>query len=229
MLTVPFAVGAFLGGPVWLHLPLFVGWLLAYATAFHLQQYVRLRRVSRNPRAAGRHVRPLAVFGAACAVLGLVLVVLRPWLLVAVAAALPFFAANTWYAWRNRERALVNGLLAVAPACAVLLVAVRVGGGTLAQGVVPTVLCFLYFAGTVLYVKTMVRERRNRRYLYGSVAYHAGALVCAAVLMPVSAALFACFLVRAAVLPGRGMRVRTVGMVELACSAGLLALLLVCS
>ncbi|MFJ2738181.1 YwiC-like family protein [Streptomyces sp. NPDC087440] len=226
MLTVPYAVGTFLGHPVWLHLPLFVCWLLAYATAFHLQQYVRLRRLSRNPRAAGRHVKPTAVFAGALAVLGVPLLVLRPWLLVAVAAALPCFAVNTLYAWRNRERALVNGLLAVFPACAVLLVALRLGGGTITEGVVPAALCFLYFAGTVLYVKTMIRERRNRRYLYGSIAYHAAALACAALLLPMAAVLFSCFLLRAAVLPGRRLRVRTVGMVELACSAGLLTLLL---
>ncbi|MFJ4877236.1 hypothetical protein ACIP93_18720 [Streptomyces sp. NPDC088745] len=69
--------------------------------------------------------------------------------------------------------------------------------------------------------------RRNRGYRYGSVAYHAAAAVCAALLLPVSAALFACFLLRAAVLPGRGPRVRTVGLVEPGCSAALAALLLV--
>lgn len=102
---------------------------MAYLTAFHLQQYVRLRRLARNPRASGRHVRPLLTFGAVLALLGVPLLVLRPWLLVAVAAALPFFAVNTLYTLRNRERALVNGLVAVVPACAVLLVALLPGRG----------------------------------------------------------------------------------------------------
>ncbi|MFI5809038.1 YwiC-like family protein [Streptomyces sp. NPDC051561] len=226
MLTVPFAAGTFLGDPTWLHLPLFVCWLLAYTTAFHLQQYVRLRRLSRNPRAPRRHVRPLLTFSTLVTVLGTPLLVLRPWLLVAVAAALPFFAVNTLYALRNRERALVNGLVAVVPACAVLLVALRVGGGTLAGGLAPLAACLLYFGGTVPYVKTMIRERRNRRYLYGSVTYHAGALVCAALLHPLWSVLFACFLLRAALLPGRRLRVRTVGLIELGCSAALLVMLL---
>ncbi|MFD3513145.1 YwiC-like family protein [Streptomyces sp. NPDC058657] len=226
MLTVPFAAGTFLGGATWLHLPLFVCWLLAYTTAFHLQQFVRLRRLSRNPRAARRHLRPLLVLGAVLAVLGCPLLVLRPWLLVAVVAALPFCVVNTWYALRNRERALVNGLVAVVPACAVLLVALRLGGGTLAEGAVPLALCLLYFGGTVLYVKTMIRERHNPRYLYASVAYHAVALVCAVLLLPVSAVLFGCCLLRAVLLPGRGLRVRTVGLVELGCSAALLGILL---
>ncbi|MFD3697392.1 YwiC-like family protein [Streptomyces sp. NPDC058646] len=49
-------------------------------------------------------------------------------LLLACAAAAPFVAVNTWYAWRGRERALANGLAAVVPACGMLLVATRLGG-----------------------------------------------------------------------------------------------------
>ncbi|MFF0739301.1 YwiC-like family protein [Streptomyces sp. NPDC004111] len=226
MLAVPFAAGTFLGSPTWLHLPLFGAWLLAYVTAFHLQQYVRLRRLSRNPRAAGRHVRPLLTFGAALAVLGAPLLVVRPWLLVAVAAALPFFAVNTLYAWRNNERALVNGLVAVVPACAVLLVALRLGGGTLTDGLEPAAACLLCFSGTVLHVKTMIRERRNPRYLYGSVAYHGAALVGGVLLSPWYAALFALCLGRAVLLPGREVRVRTVGLIELGCSVALLVTVL---
>ncbi|MFJ6700381.1 YwiC-like family protein [Streptomyces sp. NPDC091272] len=226
MLVVPFAAGTFLGDPSWLHLPLFVCWLLAYVTAFHLQQYVRLRRLSRNPRAAGRHVRPLITFGAVLAVVGVPLLVLRPWLLVAVAAALPFCAVNTLYALRNRERALVNGLVAVVPACGALLMALRLGGGSLGDGATACAACLLYFAGTVLHVKAMIRERRNPRYLYGSVAYHAVALVCVLLMNPLWAVLFAFCLLRAAFLPGRGLRVKAVGLIELGCSAVLLALLL---
>ncbi|MEU5957620.1 YwiC-like family protein [Streptomyces sp. NPDC047525] len=226
MLAVPFAAGTFLGDPRWLHLPLFVCWLLAYATAFHLQQHIRLRRCSRNPRAAERHVRPFLTFATALILLGTPLLVLRPWLAVAVAAALPFFAVNTLYALRNRERALVNGLVAIVPACAMLLVALRVGGGTPGEGMGPFAACLLYFGGTVLYVKSMIRERRNRRFLIGSVAYHCAALICATLLHPPLAALFALCLLRAALLPGRGLRIRTVGLIEVGLSAALLVTLL---
>lgn len=219
MLAVPFAAGTFLGAPTWLHLPVFVCLLLAYTTTFHLQQYVRLRRWSRNPRAADRHTRPFLTFATALILVGMPLVVVRPWLLVAVAAALPFWAVNTLYALRNRERALVNGLVAVVPACAMLLVALLLGGGTLTEGAVPLAACLLYFGGTVLYVKSTIRERRNRRYLYASAAYHLAALICATLLDPLLAVLFCVCLARAALLPGRRLRVRTVGLIELACSA----------
>ncbi|MDG4859846.1 YwiC-like family protein [Streptomyces sp. T-3] len=226
MLAVPFAIGVFLGGPRWIHLPLLAAWLLGYIAAFHAQQWLRLRRVSRNPKAPRRHVRPALVFGAAFAVCGLPLASLHPWLVVAAACAAPFVAANTYYAWRNNERALLNGLLAVVPACGMLLVALRLGegewAGTWAAGWRPAFACLLYFGGTVPYVKTMIREKGSRAYYGGSVAYHAAALVAAAWLTPWLALPFAAYLVRAVVLPGRGLKIAVVGAVEVLGSMALL-------
>lgn len=223
MLAVPYAAGVLLGDhPTWAQLPLFAAWLLAYLAAFHAQQWLRLRRLSRNPRAAARHVRPALVLGALLAAVGLPLAVAYPWLLLAAAAMTPFLAINAWHARVNRERALLNGLAAVVPACGMLLVALRLGGGTLAEGLAPALVCLLYFAGTVPYVKTMIRERKSAAYRRGSVAYHAAALLAAALLNPWLALPFAVYLARAAVLPGRGLKVPVVGAVEVGCSLLLL-------
>ncbi|MGW6705680.1 YwiC-like family protein [Streptomyces sp. NPDC054956] len=226
MLTVPFLAGTFLSPhPGWRHVPLLAAWLLGYAAVFHGQQWLRLRRVAaRRPAVARRHVRPALVLGGATALAGVPLAVLHPWLLLAGAAAAPFVAVNTRYAYRNRERALLNGLAAVVPACGMLLVAARLGGGGLPWP--PAAACLLYFAGTVPYVKTMIRERDSRTYHRGSVAYHAAALALAACLSPWLAIPFAAYLARAAVLPGRGVKVPVVGAIEIAGSAALLTSLL---
>ncbi|MFD5329049.1 YwiC-like family protein [Streptomyces sp. NPDC127092] len=225
MLAVPYAAGVLLGDPAWVQLPLFVAWLLAYLATYHAQQWLRLRRLSRNPRAAARHVRPAVVLGAALAAVGLPLAALHPWLLLAVAAMSPFLAVNAWHARVNRERTLLNGIAAVVPACGMLLVALRAGGGTLAEGLGPALACLLYFAGTVPYVKTMIRERNSAAYRRGSVAYHACALVAATLLDPWLAVPFAVYLARAAVLTGRGLKVPVVGAVEVGCSVLLLVFL----
>ncbi|WP_223832972.1 YwiC-like family protein [Streptomyces venezuelae] len=232
MLAVPFMVGAFLGdgpgeGPRWAHLPLFGAWLAGYVTAFHVQQWLRLRRLSRNPRAPRRHVRPAIGAAAVSAVCGVPLLFAYPWLLLAAACAAPFVAVNTWYAWRNEERALLNGLAAVVPACGMLLVTLRLGGGDLSEGWRPALACLLFFAGTVPYVKTMIRERGSRAYYRASVAYHALAVPVAYALNPWLTILFAAYLVRAAVLPGKGLRVPVVGAVEVMGALLLLAALLV--
>ena len=83
---------------------------------------------------------------------------------------------------------------------------------------------FLYFAGTAPYEKTMIRERGSRAWLAGSVAFHAVAAALAwAVAWPLGA-VFAWLLLRAAVLPRYALRPRTVGLIEIANSALLVAL-----
>ncbi|MYU56001.1 MULTISPECIES: YwiC-like family protein [Streptomyces] len=224
MLVVPFLAGGLLGGFTARHALLLPVWLLAYGTAHHAQQYVRLRRLSRNPRAPRRHLAPLAGFGAACAALGAPLAAGRPWLLVAALCAVPFFAVNMFHAYRNNERSLLNGIVAVIPACGMLLVSYRLGSGALDSTVwTATVACLLYFTGTILYVKTMIRERASRPYRVASAVYHGVAVVVATTMDPWLAPVFTLFFVRAVTLPARGVRVGVVGALEVLCSALLLA------
>lgn len=227
MLVVPFLIGMLLGHPSWWHIPLLLAWLLAYTTAFHLQQYLRLRRISRNPKAPRRHLRPMLVSGAALIVSGVPVAVAKPGLFVAAAIMLPFFLVNLRYAWRNDERALANGLLAVVPACGMLLASLYVGGGALSDGWRAAVACLLYFAGTVFYVKTMIRERGSRNYYRAAVIFHIVALALATWLQPLLAVAFILFLARAVVLPGYKLRPAEVGIIEMGCCVLLAVLTLI--
>ncbi|MER6629708.1 YwiC-like family protein [Streptomyces sp. NPDC000987] len=228
MLVVPFLAGMLLGDPTPWHALLLLAWLLGYLAVFHVQQWLRLRHNSRNPRAAARHTRPVRLFTTALVPCGVALVVHAPWLLLAAVCAAPFLAVNCWYAWRNRERALVNGLVAVVPACGMLPVALLLGGGAIADAWRPALACLLYFAGTVLYVKTMIRERGSTAYRWASGGYHAVALgVAAAVLGPWLAGFFAVCLGRALAVPALGrVRVGVVGAGEAVLSVLLLTALL---
>jgi hypothetical protein len=87
------------------------------------------------------------------------------------------------------------------------------------------VLCLAYFLGTVVYVKTMIRERGNPTYRRWSIGYHLLALALAAWLGPWTAALFGWLLVRAARLPDRGWSPKRVGLMEV----GNCMLLLACA
>ncbi|MEV0522105.1 YwiC-like family protein [Streptomyces sp. NPDC050439] len=228
MLVVPFLTGMFLGAPTPWHAVLLLAWLLGYLATFHVQQWLRLRRHSRNPRAAQRHALPAQVFLLALLPLAVALVVHAPWLLAAGACAVPFLAVNCAYAWRNRERALPNGIAAVIPACGMLPVALLMGGGDLGHAWRPTLACLLYFAGTVLYVKTMIRERGSSPYRWASAVWHAGAVaVTFGIHMPVTLVVFfgVCFL-RAVWMPTRGrVRAPVVGALEMALSLALLGAL----
>ncbi|GHD92010.1 YwiC-like family protein [Streptomyces naganishii] len=229
MLVVPFLAGTFLAGPTPWHVPLLFAWLLCYLAVFHVQQWLRLRRNSRNPRAAARHVRPAAVFTTALVPLGAALALHAPWLLAAAACGSPFLAVNCWYAWRNRERALVNGLVALVPACGMLPVALLLGGGGLEDAWRPALACLLYFAGTILYVKTLIRERGSTAYRWASGGYHAVAVAVAGALMgPWITGFLAVCLGRALAVPALGrVRATRVGIAEAVLSLLLLVVLLV--
>lgn len=227
MLIVPFVAGALLGGVTGWQGLLFLAWLLAYCSAYHVQEYVRLRRLSRNPRAAHRHRGPALGFGAAFIITAGTLVVAQPWLLLAAAAVLPFFAVNLRYAYRNDARAVLNDLAAVIPACAMLVVSYRLGAGRIDSAAwLAAGACLLYFAGCVLYVKTMIRERRSHGYRAASRGYHGVALVAAATIQPWLALPFGLYLARALALPGHALKAHAVGALEVVNSALLLVVLL---
>jgi hypothetical protein len=89
-------------------------------------------------------------------------------------------------------------------------------------------LLLAYFAGTVLYVKTMIRDRGDAGRYRLSVTYHVAVCVLAAVASPWLGALFAAFAVRAAVVPKRwpGLTAATIGAGEIVASLTLATMLL---
>lgn len=127
-------------------------------------------------------------------------------------------ALNTAYAWRRRERALVNDLSSVVQSCLMVFVAATVADAGIGQVVPVFTATLLYFTGTVLYVKTMIRERGNASYRRASVVYHVLALGAVAFISILIAAVFVLLLVRAAVLPRYRLTPKHVGIVEIVAS-----------
>jgi hypothetical protein len=217
MLVVPFLVGVLLAGPAWVHLPLLVAWLGGYLLSYYVLLAVKTRRLSR--------VWPQVRFYAVVTVLPAALVLaVRPALLWFAPAFAALLGVNAWYAWRRDDRALVNDLASVVQGCLMVPVAAVAAGepATSTTGAFLTVL--LYFAGTVLYVKTMIRERGRASYLRASIGYHAAAVVAATALAVPLVVPFAWFLVRAAVLPRRALSPKQVGIVEILNSVALLVM-----
>jgi hypothetical protein len=209
LLLVPYLAGLLAAGTTWWDLPVLVAALAGYPLSYFALLAVKTRRLDR----VGAQV---AVFGAVTLAALVPLLAARPALSV---YALPYgllLAGNAWYARRRRERALVNDLFFVVESALLVPVAGTVAGvapGVLGDAFVAVV---LYGVGTVLFVKTMIRERRNPAYRRASVVYHVAALAVAAVLAPALAVPFAALLARAVLLPGRALRPAAVGMVELA-------------
>lgn len=178
MLVVPFVLGAILrlrsGEPTWFLLPLFACWLIGYIAFYNASGWLKAPRTRRH-----QWGRATVIAGGISATFGVATLSLAGpamlwWALpysVAMAAALALAA-------RRRERTVFGGLLTTVVAC--LLTGVArfpnprdfVGSPDATPTVTAAVIALWYFFGTVLYVKTNLRERGNERFYLLSVGYH---------------------------------------------------------
>jgi hypothetical protein len=172
MLILPLVVGVWLAGPDVSHLPLAAFWLVGYLAYHAAGRWLRARRRRRD-------LPPVLVYAGAAVPLGLLTLAAAPHLVRWLPLFLPLLAVSIWLTVRGAERSLANDTVTVVAAGLMAAVAFDAGDGDawatlwVASGVLTA-----YFLGTVLYVKTMIRERGRTGYVWGSVAYHlAGALV----------------------------------------------------
>ncbi len=230
MLALPLLVGAVHAGPRWWHLLLAAAWAVGYL-AFHVAGlWLRSRR---KPR----YLAPLRTYGLIGGLLGTAVVVTEPGVLVWAPLYTVLLVASLAMSWNRADRSLGNGVVTVLATSVMALVAQApqspdavawwLAGATAA-----------YFAGSVLYVKTMIRERGNGAMYAASVAVHllaAVAVVAGAVaageptsVAVASAVLMALLAARAVVVPRAWPRARplAVGLGELAASLALGVLLL---
>ncbi|MBP2113249.1 YwiC-like family protein [Paenibacillus silagei] len=209
MLVLPFLLGVAASRGQFIHIPLFVCWLLIYLFSFPLLQGVKTRKFA-------RYAQPLRLYGLLLLPFALYLVIIQPVLLGFVLLLLPLFAINLYYARIKNERALLNDISAIVAFCLVIYPVYYVGQGENWRAVNELfVLAVLYFTGTAFYVKTVIRERNNIRFYYGSVAYHllfaaAGLYLFPSLLVPLLV-----LLLRAAILPRTGISAKHTGIIEI--------------
>lgn len=239
MLIVPFAVGALDAGPSWRHLPLLFAWLVGYFAFFATGLWLR----SAGKR---RYWPPVRTYGVLTVVLSLVVIAVQPDVLHWAVAFFPLLAFSLWCSWRRADRSLLNDGVTVLAACLMTVVAAGFGerlgeprtpdlaglawlpGADQGRTWVLAGLLLAYFTGTVLYVKTMIRDRADVGRYRLSVTYHAAVCVAAAVTSPWLGALFVALAIRAAVVPRRwpGLTAATIGFGEIVASLTLATMLL---
>lgn len=234
MLAVPALVGTARSGPTGIHLllitVLFAGYFCFNAAGLAL----RARRTA-------RFVRPLCVYGSLALLPGLAVLVLNPMLSLWAAVYLPLAGISLFYSWRRQDRALGNDAVTILAACLYAGVTFQAGAAaptdtdrvTMAWVVVAL---FAYFFGTALYVKTVIRERRNRTFHRVSLGYHLAWTLAWAALVPFLpldrgagwglVVFFAVLTARAWWMAGRTVKPAYVGAGESVASVVLLVLLL---
>ena len=243
MLVVPFAAGAILcwrAGGLPFHLgPMFATWVLGYFCFHATSGWLK------SPPARRRRWLPaLAIYCTLTALAGAVTIWLAgPAVSWWLAIFGPPLLVALWLASRRRERHLASGLLTTGLASAMVLVARFPDPSTMPgdPAFTPTALVaaimFGYFGGTVLHVKAMIRERGSLAWRNASIGWHAAWTVAASALavgglLPRAWPVF--FLVttlRSALLPAlaerRPLRPLALGLIEIALSITLLALVVI--
>lgn len=220
MIAGPLLVGVLASAPRWVHLPLALLWFVGYFAFFAAGLWLRSgRRV--------RYLPPVRTYALATLPLGLVVLLLRPDLALWAVPFTPLLLAGLWFAARRQDRSLPAGLATILAACLMTPVAYDAGGGDdWSRAWTLTAVLAAYYVGTLVYVKTMIRERESRPHFLLSVGYHAAVTVAMAWLSWWLVGLFALLTVRAAVLPGRGLSPKQVGVGEIVANTAVVVLAL---
>lgn len=141
----------------------------------------------------------------------------KPPLIWVGVSLLPLFLIHMYFARRKNERALLNNVAGVLFFCSGGFASCWLGMGTLDGWAWFIFLqSALFFIGSSFYVKSVIRERKNRTFAYWSWGYH--------LLLPFLSALFGAGWAFLAFIPsslrawffhGRDWPVKTIGILEI--------------
>lgn len=211
MLATPLLVGVLASHPRWSHLALAAFWFVGYFAFFAAGLWLKA-----PPRRRPRLRAPVLTYAGAAAVLGALTLALSPGLIRWAGLFVVPFAVGLWSSWKRDDRSLFSGVSTAAGSCLMTLVAFDLGGGSdWARAWILTGVLAAYFVGTVLYVKTMIRERGEPAFHWLSVVGHGAFVVAVASVSGALGVVFALLTIRAAVLPAFRLTPKVVGIIEI--------------
>lgn len=167
MFFLPYLLGVVFAGPTLAHIPFLIGWFFLYLSATPWLNQLRNAKLRKQ-------MRPWAL---AYTAIGLSFVLpvafLNPSLFLLGMAMIPFFAVSVLFVLRKNERHLLNDVCGIILFSFGLPAAYALGksGLTIETGQMFTTVV-LYFTGSAFYVKSLIRERKNRVFKRKSHLYH---------------------------------------------------------
>jgi hypothetical protein len=196
MLLVPLLLGVAASRPSAWQVILAGAALTGYLTSATLQAWSRARRPP-------EYRSPIVVYGAVFAVLGLFLLVVFPPLLLSLVVVVPTAIVVVQGSRPGTRRDLANSFVQVAQVLVLVPAAACVSGEVDVERIAAyTAVAAVYLVGTVLVVRSVLRERGNTGFAVLSVGFHAAVTVLALMLVPAGYVLLAAALTaRAIALP----------------------------
>ncbi len=203
MLAVPFLLGIAVTRPTGWDLALGGAAVSGYLASATAQTWVRAR-------ARKRYAASLIAYGVVAAIPSLALVVAHPALWLTLFVLVPAGAITLVAARLGRARGVIAGLAQVAQALVLLPAAASLAGPMDSTAVAKaTFLAATYLIGTMLAVRSVIREQGNAGFAVVSVGFHVVATIAAAFLLTTPFVLLLGLLViRAVALPVAQVRLR---------------------
>lgn len=166
MVMLPAVAGFIIGGPT-----LDALWLLAAWAACYCVQYSAARWF--KSRFSSRYLPPMITYAAVLAVIGVPFLITHIGILRWAPLYIVLVALSMLSSWLRKERSLWGNAVSVIAASTMTTVVAQFGSnGITYQTYWATVLFTLTQYGSVLVVKTMIRERGKRSYVAASWIWH---------------------------------------------------------
>ncbi|PJG82246.1 YwiC-like family protein [Caviibacterium pharyngocola] len=214
MALMPFLYGAALSQQlIWQHIFLLAAWFALYLMTYPFFNLFKGRNLP-------LYRRWTLGYGLASAIFALPALLYNWKMIYFIAAMLPFVAISVYFVKRKDERALLNDLAGI-----LIFLIAGMGAYYFAERAFDAKIWLiplyqgLFFLGTTLYVKSVLRERKNPRYLWASIGFHWLCPLCFIFAEQYGVALaFVLPAVRAVLLPKMKLSVKEVGLAEMAVS-----------
>lgn len=211
MLIMPFLFGIFAGHLSWMHVLFIVSWFLIFFAADNFLFFMKQRRKQRG------YMMTAVSFITVAVIMILPVIIKLPVLILFFLSMIPFGIINVLFAKQRNERHILNDLSAVVIFSTAGMISYYIGVRQLdLKAIVVFTFSMLYFTGTILYVKTMIREKKSSTYKWLSFGYHILLVSIAMLVHPLLGTAMLPSLLRAVLFYGRNYKPMKIGIVEIA-------------
>jgi len=227
-LVIPSIITAFLGGGSWYGLLFSLTWVCAFPVSYFLTSaFVARMRKKRWTSRAKRELQSAAPWGF-LTVLGSALIVQsRAWILLEALVLVFVWSASVYLSLIGRERGVTNDLLLVALASTAPIFMYQISKNEESLSAIPNkiwivcIISFLFFTGSVLHVKALIREAKSRKWHLISIWFHLLVTIGLIFFVPAVAIAFFIGLLRTLFMRP-GLRPSKIGAVEAAVGSALI-------
>lgn len=209
MALLPFLYGLFSRELIWQDIFLLLSWSSLYLFTYPFFNLFK----------GGNKVRDQkwAIYYGLASLLLAIPVLFYHWLVIyAIIAMQPFIAISIYFVKKKEERHLLNDFAGIAIFAIAGVMAYGFNHPLDKHSFAILLYPSSFFIGTTLYIKSMMRERKNPRYLKASILFHGVLVVIFACFNnPYLAFAFVPSFIRAYWLPKKKLSVKRIGLIEI--------------